>query len=152
MPNKPVIRIDPDGAETHYPSVKAASEATGIGMSQITTACLFGWKCHGFYWRKEERNADRHVDEDVAMELYKDGKRDFEIAEECNVSKYAVQRWRARNGFLPNKRKPPGEMSDLEKTVLAAKQHGMTYGQWMAMYRNRRETYESEKLENMLLR
>lgn len=52
MPNKPVIRIDPDGTRTHYPSVKQAPEANGIGMSQISTACLFEWKCHGFYWRK----------------------------------------------------------------------------------------------------
>ena len=92
------------------------------------------------------------INEDVAMELYKDGKRDFEIAEECNVSKYAVQRWRARNGFLPNGRKPLEKMSDLEKTALAARQHGMTYGQWMAMRRDRRESYESEELENKLLR
>lgn len=60
MPNKPVIRTDPTGTETRYPSVKAASEANGIGMSQITTACLFEWECHGYFWRKEERNADKH--------------------------------------------------------------------------------------------
>ncbi|BAK99724.1 hypothetical protein OBV_25260 [Oscillibacter valericigenes Sjm18-20] len=92
------------------------------------------------------------INEDVAMELFRDGKRDFEIAEECNVSKYAVQRWRARNGFLSNKRKPHDEMSGLALTALAARKHGMTYGQWMAMRRDRRESYESEELENKLLR
>lgn len=90
------------------------------------------------------------INEDAAMELYKSGKRDFEIAEECNVSKYAVQRWRARNGLLPNKRKPPEEMSSLVMTALAARRHGMTYGQWMSMRRDRREAYESEKLESTI--
>ena len=60
MPNEPVIRIDPDGTETRYPSIKDASESTGIGMPQITRAYLFEWKCHGFYWQKEEHNADKH--------------------------------------------------------------------------------------------
>lgn len=55
MPNKqPVVSINAvTGAETRYPTVKAASESTGVGSSQITKACLFGRKCHGYYWRKE---------------------------------------------------------------------------------------------------
>jgi hypothetical protein len=55
-----------------------------------------------------KRNAMRTsiIDDTAAIELYKDGKRDFEIAKECNALRDVVQRWRARKGFFPNRRKP----------------------------------------------
>lgn len=53
MNKQPVIRTDATGTETRYPSVKEAALSIGIGSSQITKACLFGRKCHGYYWRKE---------------------------------------------------------------------------------------------------
>ena len=51
---KPVISTNADtGKETRYPSMKEAAAAIGVARSQISTACVTGYKSHGCYWRKE---------------------------------------------------------------------------------------------------
>lgn len=42
------------------------------------------------------------------------------------------------------------KMSELAKIELVARNYGMTYGQLMAMRRDRKEAYESEKLESRI--
>ena len=53
-PFTPVISTDAiTGTETRYPSMKEAAAAIGINPAQISTACVSGLRCHGYYWRKE---------------------------------------------------------------------------------------------------
>lgn len=73
------------------------------------------------------------IDDAAAMELYSAGKRDCEIAEELNVSRYVVQWWRTRKGLIANKRKPPEKMPDFVKNELEARELGITYGQLVAL-------------------
>ena len=54
---KPVISTDADGNKIYFPSLKAAEEAVGATHSELSMACASGYKCHGFYWCKEEQTA-----------------------------------------------------------------------------------------------
>lgn len=48
---RPVIRINAEGNETVFPSVKDSAEAVRVAASRITYACRTETKCATFYWR-----------------------------------------------------------------------------------------------------
>lgn len=57
FPNSPVVGIASNGTWCRYPSIKKASEATGIGHSNISNVCRKRGKTAGGYrWFYEESN------------------------------------------------------------------------------------------------
>lgn len=48
---RPVIRVNAEGEEAGFPSVKDAAAAVRVAASRITYACRTGTKCATFYWR-----------------------------------------------------------------------------------------------------
>lgn len=48
---RPVIRVNANGDEVTFPSVKDAAAAVRVAASRITYACRTGTKCATFYWR-----------------------------------------------------------------------------------------------------
>lgn len=53
---KPVIAVAPDGSWTRYVSIKDAARIVGVQPAQISTACVTGDRCAGFWWEKEEKH------------------------------------------------------------------------------------------------
>ena len=83
-----------------------------------------------------QRKAPRRLKQSEAWEYYNAGKTDVEIAELCNVDRSTVKNWRRRNGLLgnvSNQKKPKGKkLTQLEQDAIAARELGMTYGQYKA--------------------
>lgn len=71
-----------------------------------------------------------------AMELYKMGYTDQEIAKQLGCVKETARRWRQKNCLVKNadKKDPPS----LIELAAEAKTHGMTYGEYMAAKREGR--------------
>lgn len=69
---------------------------------------------------------------DVAIELYKEGKADSEIAEEVGVCRDTVKSWRNRNHLLANgeRKKKERALTQLEIDCIEAHKHNMSYAQW----------------------
>ena len=61
-----------------------------------------------------------------AMELYRMGCTDQEIAKQLDCVKETVRNWRNRNNLVKNK-----EKKSLVELAAEAKAHGMTYGEYM---------------------
>ena len=103
--------------------------------------------------KRKPRNA---LDKEKAMELWDQGKMDKEICAECNVSEQTVKNWRHRNKLPINKAngtrsdcygrsRRKKHLSQLEMDAIAARQAGMTYGQYKARQREDRRDYFWEK-------
>lgn len=77
------------------------------------------------------------VDPVRAMVLYMQGKTDSEMADRLGVSKNAVGTWRRINGLSANKRAGAAvnggrKFSPLAADAIAAREMGMSYGQFKA--------------------
>lgn len=77
-----------------------------------------------------------HIDQRVARELYEKGLSDPKIGEALGVSKSVISGWRKRNSLPPNiectHRKRPRQLTPLERDAIAAREAGLTYGQYKA--------------------
>ena len=72
------------------------------------------------------------LDHEFAMELYRRGLTDAEIAKQSGVLSGAVQKWRNKLGLPPNKAKRRGKLSPLTRDAMEARRLGLTYGQYKA--------------------
>ena len=70
----------------------------------------------------------------LAKQLYGIGLPDREIAHCCGVSASTVLRWRHAHGLRPNPEmaRATGPEEQLTIDAVAARTHGMTYGQYIA--------------------
>lgn len=50
----PIVSISPDGTVTHYPSIKEATQQTGINGGILSRVANFGKVWHGLKWMREE--------------------------------------------------------------------------------------------------
>jgi hypothetical protein len=69
--------------------------------------------------------------------LYDKGYCDQQIADICDVSRDAVSVWRRKNGLVGYKapHKEEKKKSTLVEVAVAAKAHGMSYGEYMVAKR-----------------
>lgn len=86
----------------------------------------------------------RVIDERTAWDCYKAGKTDAEIAQACGVHKNTVANWRRRNTLHANtpqkkqkeeqaaRKKKERVLTPLEQDAKAAREAGLTYGQYKA--------------------
>ena len=72
------------------------------------------------------------LDHEFAMELYRRGLTDAEIAKQSGVLSGAVCRWRNKLGLPPNKAKRRRKLSSLSSDAAEARRLGLTYGQYKA--------------------
>ena len=72
------------------------------------------------------------IDHEFAMELYRRGLTDAEIAKQSGVLSGAVQKWRNKLGLPPNKAKRREKLSPLARDAMEARRLGLTYGQYKA--------------------
>ena len=72
------------------------------------------------------------LDHEFAMELYRRGLTDAEIAKQSGVLSGAVQKWRNKLGLPPNKAKRREKLSPLARDAMEARRQGITYGQYKA--------------------
>ena len=72
------------------------------------------------------------LDHEFAMELYRHGLTDTEIAKQSGVRSGAVCKWRNKLGLPPNKAKRLGKLSPLARDAMEARRLGLTYGQYKA--------------------
>ena len=72
------------------------------------------------------------LDHEFAMELYRCGLTDAEIAKQSGVRSRAVCNWRNKLGLPPNKAKRQGKLSPLIRDAMEARRLGLTYGQYKA--------------------
>lgn len=72
------------------------------------------------------------IDHEFAMELYRRGLTDAEIAKQSGVLSGAVQKWRNKLGLPPNKAKRREKLSPLARDAMEARRQGLTYGQYKA--------------------
>ena len=72
------------------------------------------------------------IDHEFAMELYRRGLTDAEIAKQSGVLSGAVQKWRNKLGLPPNKEKRREKLSPLARDAMEARRQGLTYGQYKA--------------------
>ena len=94
---------------------------------------------------KRKRKPRVSLDNNQAMELWKQGKADKEIAIALDVSLNSVRNFRHRNKLPINKadgtrvshypKKKEKYLTPLEKDAIAARQAGMTYGEYKAQQR-----------------
>ena len=71
------------------------------------------------------------LDHEFAMELYRRGLTDAEIAKQSGVRSGAVCKWRNKLG-LPANKKRRLKMSPLAHDAMEARRLGLTYGQYKA--------------------
>ena len=71
------------------------------------------------------------LDHEFAMELYRSGLTDAEIAKQSGVYVKTVGKWRNRMG-LPVNKKRRLKMSPLARDAMEARRLGLTYGQYKA--------------------
>ena len=71
------------------------------------------------------------LDHEFAMELYRHGLTDAEIAKQSGVYVKTVSKWRNRMG-LPANKKRRLKMSPLARDAAEARRLGLTYGQYKA--------------------
>ena len=71
------------------------------------------------------------LDHEFAMELYRRGLTDAEIAKQSGVYVKTVGKWRNRMG-LPANKKRRLKMSPLARDAMEARRLGLTYGQYKA--------------------
>ena len=71
------------------------------------------------------------LDHEFAMELYRRGLPDAEIAKQSGVYVKTVSKWRNRMG-LPANKKRRLKMSPLARDAAEARRLGLTYGQYKA--------------------
>ena len=93
----------------------------------------------------KKRKSPVTLDENKALEFWKEGKPDKEISEICNVSLVSVRNWRHRNKLPINKadgkrvnrypRRKERYLTPLEKDAKAAMEAGLTYGQYKSKQR-----------------
>lgn len=76
----------------------------------------------------------RRLDLKLVRKLYGMGLPDREIAHCCGVSVSTVLRWRHAHGLRPNPEmaRATGPEEQLTIDAIAARKHGMSYGQYMA--------------------
>ena len=71
----------------------------------------------------------------MAEDLWEKGYCDQQIADECGVSKRSISGWRRRNHLsghsTPYKKEEEKRKSTLTEMAVAAKAHGMSYGEYM---------------------
>ena len=72
------------------------------------------------------------LDHEFAMELYRRGLTDAEIAKQSGVLSGAVQKWRNKLGLPMNKAKRRKNLSSLARDAMEARRLGLTYGQYKA--------------------
>ena len=72
------------------------------------------------------------LDHEFAMELYRRGLADAEIAKKSGVRSGAVCKWRNKLGLPPNKAKRRRKLSSLSSDAAEARRQGLTYGQYKA--------------------
>lgn len=71
------------------------------------------------------------LDHEFAMELYRRGLTDADIAKQSGVYVKTVSKWRNRTG-LPANKKRRLKMSPLARDAAEARRLGLTYGQYKA--------------------
>ena len=75
----------------------------------------------------------RVFDKEHAMDLYRKGLSDKEIAEEMGSFVTTVGDWRRSAGLIPNKNRTAiDKMSRLSREAYEARKAGMNYGMWKA--------------------
>ena len=75
----------------------------------------------------------RVFDKEHAMDLYRKGLSDKEIAEEMGSFVSTVGDWRRSAGLIPNKNRTAiDKMSRLSREAYEARKHGMNYGAYKA--------------------
>ena len=81
------------------------------------------------------------IDDRTAWEHYNAGETDAQIAEACGVHKNTVNNWRRRQGLLSHspqnkaraeREKKARELPPLARDARAAREAGLTYGQYKA--------------------
>lgn len=72
------------------------------------------------------------IDHEFAMELYRRGLTDAEIAKQIGVLSGAVQKWRNKQGLPSNKAKRLGKLSPIARDEMEARRQGLDYGQYKA--------------------
>lgn len=78
--------------------------------------------------------AKRSVNERIAWERYDAGESDEQIADACGCCKETVRKWRNLNNLPRNivERRSKKSLSPLVLDCIAAREAGMTYGQYKA--------------------
>lgn len=76
----------------------------------------------------------RKLDPKLARKLYDKGLNDAAIASILNVTHKTVAYWRSVCGLRPNINTGEQRKSSLAIDAANAREHGMTYGQWMASH------------------
>lgn len=83
----------------------------------------------------------RSVDYTKVLELYYEGKTDQEIADHCGCVRATIGEWRRRQKLPANiaeredrkkRAKKQNDLTPLEQDAIAAREAGMTYGQYKA--------------------
>lgn len=86
------------------------------------------------------------LDKELAMELYKQGLCDRDIAESCGVSSSCVGDWRRKQGLPPHKQpKPLAEMSPIARDNAEARRLGMNYGAYKALQYEAKRNRKAER-------
>lgn len=79
--------------------------------------------------------AQKKLDRSLAMELYRQGKTDMEIANRVGLSSKTIKYWRAENHLPINKANPKetkGTKANIVQLNAEARARGMNYGEYMA--------------------
>lgn len=75
------------------------------------------------------------LDAAAALDYYNRGFSDKDIADNCGVCRETIAKWRRSNGFPANHPQPvkkQRKLSPLVMDAIAAREAGMTYGQYKA--------------------
>lgn len=155
MPKKSIIAINVQtGERTTFQSTDEAAAALGIkSKDQIYCAVNKRATCHGYYFERPPAEPKVKVESKVqrldvirARELYDAGKSDIEIADELDVNRDTVGKWRRREGLQYNYAPPRGrgtvgasnkrtrmQMSRIAQDAMDAKAAGfLSYGTYKA--------------------
>lgn len=92
------------------------------------------------------RKQPGYFDRERAMALWLEGATDEEIMAEMDVTISPIRKWRAANNLQRNKptgvekkpvkKKPAKKLTNLERDAIAAREAGLTYGQYKAQELN----------------
>lgn len=86
----------------------------------------------------------KKLNEELAEALYREGRRDREIAELTGTSLSMIQKWRHGRGLEENRGRLPEGMQRIASINALARAAGMSYGQYQAARREKDLTKAEE--------